>query len=331
MDEKRDATFHPGRAPVWADLAQDHGAPPDRPPVDRLTFQSPGPPPLNIGRKRSTGFALVVTVLGSVLVLLACLGAFALSQEAGPVPAESEAPPPAAEVATTGTCEKRVIGEYGLIATVRATNGRERAQTGTLWVRWPVTGEAAQEFTKRATLAPGQTVELTVNENVSAERWFRIGGCAYGWTPAMAPAGWVSTTPPPSQRVIEVVDKIKPTAWRVGAAVKWLDKYTASNMRLVSKCSGTAHRCITVKQGKVSGSPVGWSSGSTVTIDVNKAKTKKFHKWYKYDKHRTWLLVHELGHQFGLRHTTGSNVMNPYVNRYKMTTTASQRAHLRKR
>lgn len=188
-NDKRDATFHPGRAPVWADQVAAHGAPPDRPPVDRMTYESPGPPPwaapapppLNIGRKRSTGFAVAVAVVGSVLVLLACLGIFALGQEAGPVPAKSEAPPPAA-VTTSGTCEKKVIGEYGLVATVSATNTTERVQSGILWVRWPVTGEAAQEFIKRATLAPGQTVELTVNENVAAERWFRIGTCSHGWT-----------------------------------------------------------------------------------------------------------------------------------------------------
>ena len=183
MDEKRDATFHPGRAPVAGplDALAGHGAPPDRPPVDRMTYQSPGPPPWDNGRQRSSIWAVVVACLGSVLVMLACAGGFALLQEDGPVPAKSSAPPPAA-VTTSGTCEKKVIGEYGLVATVRATNTTEKVQSGILWVRWPVTGEAAQEFTKRATLAPGESVELTVNESVAAERWFRIGECSHGWT-----------------------------------------------------------------------------------------------------------------------------------------------------
>lgn len=191
MDETRKTEFEPGRAPVGGplDALAEHGAPPRREPVDRMTYESPGPPPwaapapgpLNIGRKRSTGFAVVATVLGSVLVLLACLGVFALGQEAGPVPAKSSAPPPAA-VTTSGTCEKKVIGEYGLVATVSATNTTEKVQSGILWVRWPVTGEAAQEFTKRAVLAPGESVELTVNQEVPAERWFRIGECSHGWT-----------------------------------------------------------------------------------------------------------------------------------------------------
>lgn len=190
MDPNRNPEYETGRAPVGGplDALADHGAPPQRPPVDRMTYQSPGPPPwaapapppLNIGRKRSTGFAVVAAVVGSVLVLLACLGAFALAQEAGPVPAE--ATPSPVGITTSGTCEKKVIGEYGLVATVRATNTTRKAQEGILWVRWPITGEAAQEFTKRATLAPGESVELMVNEKVAAERWFRTGECSHGWT-----------------------------------------------------------------------------------------------------------------------------------------------------
>lgn len=190
MDEKT-PEYQTGRAPVGGplDALADHGAPPQRPPVDRMTYTSPGPPPwaapapppLNIGRKRSTGFAIIAAVVGSVLVLLACLGAVALSQEAGPVPSQST--PATVAVKTSGTCEKKVIGAYGLVATVKATNGSRKAQEGILWVRWPVTGEAAQEFTKEATLAPGESVELMVNENVAAERWFRVGECSHGWTP----------------------------------------------------------------------------------------------------------------------------------------------------
>ena len=142
------------------------------------------------------------------------------------------------------------------------------------------------------------------------------------------------TTTPPNKRVIEVVDKISPTAWRVSAAVTWLDRYTASDMRMVSRCSGKAYRCITVRQGYVgkrTSGPVGWSSGSTITIDTAKAASKKYRGWYRYDSRRTWLLIHELGHQHGLGHSSGRNVMNPYVTRYKLVLTSSQKAHLRKR
>lgn len=142
--------------------------------------------------------------------------------------------------------------------------------------------------------------------------------------------------PPASKRVIEVVDRIKPRAWRVGAAVNWLDRYTASDMRMVSRCSGKAYRCITVKSGRVGAwksGPVGWSQGSTITIDTGKAMNSRYKRWYRYDSRRTWLLAHELGHQFGLGHVGKSSrtLMNPYVNRGKMVLTKGQRAHLRKR
>lgn len=150
----------------------------------------------------------------------------------------------------------------------------------------------------------------------------------------VAPIKWpvAPTVTAPKNRVIEVVDKIKPTAWRVSAAVTWLDRYTASDMRLVSRCSGRAYRCITVKAGKVTGSAaVGRSSGSTITIDTGKASTKRYREWYRYDRNRTTLLVHELGHQHGLAHSTGRNVMNPTVSRWRLVLTAGQRATLRKR
>ena len=142
--------------------------------------------------------------------------------------------------------------------------------------------------------------------------------------------------PPPSKRVIEVVDRISPRAWRVSAAVNWLDRYTASDMRMVSRCSGKAYRCVTVRSGRVGAwksGPVGWSQGSTITIDTGKAMNSRYKRWYRYDSRRTWLLAHELGHQFALGHV-GKNsrtLMNPYVNKGKLVLTSGQRAHLRKR
>lgn len=143
---------------------------------------------------------------------------------------------------------------------------------------------------------------------------------------------WTWTTPsppPPSKRVIEVVDKIGPSSWRVSTAVNWLDKYTASDMRMVARCSGKAYRCITVRTGTNKTSP-GWSSGSTITIDLK--RTGKLSRYYRYDKYRTWLLAHELGHQFGLGHgKTRGNLMDQYVGRGSLKLTTSQRTHLRKR
>ena len=67
-------------------------------------------------------------------------------------------------------------------------------------------------------------------------------------------AAWDFTTPKPpaaKDRVIEVVDKIAPKRWNVRKAVNWLDRYTASDMRVVKRCSGKAYRCITLRSGKV--------------------------------------------------------------------------------
>lgn len=136
---------------------------------------------------------------------------------------------------------------------------------------------------------------------------------------------------PPSKRVIEVVDKIAPTAWRVSAAVTWLDRYTASDMRLVSRCSGRAYKCVTIRQGRVKGSAVAYSKGATITVDTGKAASAEYRSWYRQDRYRTWLLIHELGHQHALDHSTGRNVMNEYVSRYKLVLTSGQRATLRKR
>lgn len=148
----------------------------------------------------------------------------------------------------------------------------------------------------------------------------------------MRPVSWSAAVTSPNKRVIEVVDKVGPTSWNVVKAVDWLDRYTASDMRLVARCSGKAYRCITIRTGKVKGAPVGWSSGSTITIDLGKANGSMRYR-YKYAANRTWLLTHELGHQFGLDHTArlSKNVMNPYVNRYRMALTGGQRAALAKR
>lgn len=360
-NEKHDATYHPGPASdPWEALAA-HGVvpPPDPDPaVDRDHWASPGEPPWanqvhqdlavqhgwpSPGEKRRglPAWAWVSMVLGVVLVLCSGAVTLGLTGQSGPVPVAPVVPAPApgpAEVTTSGTCEKKLVGQYGLVASVTATNASGKTQTGMVWARWPVTGEAAQEFTKPATLKPGESVELAVNQEVTAERWFRVGACSFGWTAQPAEGGqggggidWSTAAPtPPSKRVIEVVDKIGPSAWHVSAAVNWLDRYTASDMRMVSRCSGKAYRCITVRTGRNANSP-GWSQGNTVTIDLK--RTGALSRYYRYDSRRTWLLAHELGHQFGLGHVGKSSqtLMNPYVNRGKLVLTSGQRAHLKKR
>jgi hypothetical protein len=185
-NDKLNATFHPGSAPVtWSDhlgTMAAHGEPPPNPATDREHYASPGRAPW-AGRRGLPAWAWVSIVLGTVLLVCGSSALVALLDETGPAPAVSLAPSPLG-VNLTGTCEKKLVGEYGLVATVTATNGTNTEQTGTIWVRWPITGEAAQEFTKRVTLAPGEAVEFPVNQEVKAERWYRAGACSYGWRDA---------------------------------------------------------------------------------------------------------------------------------------------------
>lgn len=348
-DRKAEATYHPAplprRTPMEALAA--HGEMPPDPAVDREFYASPGPAPWATPAERAlavqhgwTGKKVRLSELGWVALILAA-GSLVLGSIAIISLTDGGTTPLVQRVTTSGTCEKRIVGAYGLVATVTATNDTAKDQSGQVWVQWAVTGETAQRFVKPVTMAPGEAVEFPVNQDVPAERWYRIGACTFGWEPTVKPRGMApvafsidwgkAKTTSPSKRVIEVVDKIKPSAWRVGAAVTWLDRYTASDMRLVARCSGKAYKCVTVRQGKVKGSAVGWSQGATITIDTGKAASAKYRNWFSKDARRTWLLIHELGHQHALGHSTGRNVMNEYVNRYKLVLTSGQRATLRKR
>jgi hypothetical protein len=193
-DDKREATFHPGVAPVYGHTPMDWLAnygrpvPPDPDPaVDREHYAAPGPPPWAgqtepRQRRGLPAWAWVSIVLGGLFIVCSGAVALGLTSESGPVPAVTI--PAGPDVTTTGTCEKKVVGEYGLVATVTATNTTDRPQVGSVWVQWPVTGEAALKFTKPVTIEPGRSVEFPVNQAVPAERWFRVGACSYGWAPA---------------------------------------------------------------------------------------------------------------------------------------------------
>lgn len=196
-DRKAEATYHPHplprRTPMEALAA--HGEMPPDPAVDREFYASPGPAPWasqvekdlavqhgwpTPGEKRrlsTLGWVALIFAAGSLL-----FGSIAIISltDGGTTPLIQH-------VTTSGTCEKRIVGAYGLVATVTATNGTAKDQSGQIWVQWPVTGETAQRFVKPVTLLPGEAVEFPVNQDVPAERWYRIGLCSFGWDPTVKP------------------------------------------------------------------------------------------------------------------------------------------------
>lgn len=140
-------------------------------------------------------------------------------------------------------------------------------------------------------------------------------------------------------RVVEVVSNL-PASWSVKAAINDVDWYTSSDMRLVKTCSGK-NRCVVIYKGSVAGAPVGWAYTCKSTakickikIDVSKASSKKYKKWYTGTSTKRYLIRHELGHFMGLHDRKScDSTMNPYVRcRGKVppnTFVKSQRAVLR--
>jgi hypothetical protein len=149
-DDKRDATFHPGQAPLpqrnaWESFAQ-HGAPPENPgrTDDRLAYASPGVPPWgslhqDIGhepkrRGRWRAWNPIVWVLLGVAALALCaVGGLALLGAGGKAVVDSvdqqvsqQATDRKADV-TLVSCSR---GEFGLV-TVRFTvhNSSDQAQS----------------------------------------------------------------------------------------------------------------------------------------------------------------------------------------------------------
>lgn len=200
--------YETGRAPVsppghsFPDAAlKVEGA--DSPPPPMLgagwVWQDAGPPP---GAKSGIPtWAVVVIVVGAVLVALCCgittVGAVLGNddpEQTGPTVAaedetepETEAPamPPVSqpEVEVTGECKKKIIGNYGLLASITVDNPTDQEVSGTVWVSWDVLGDDPYVFSEEVSVAPGESISFHVDEEIDSERWFRVEGCQYGFTP----------------------------------------------------------------------------------------------------------------------------------------------------
>lgn len=133
------------------------------------------------------------------------------------------------------------------------------------------------------------------------------------------------TTTPVRKRVIEVVDKIGPAKWNIRQAMDWLDRYTTSDMRMVSRCSGHAWRCVTLRGGKLPGSYLGMTKGNSITIDTAKVDRHG----YRSNLSREKILAHELFHTYGYAHSgSGYNLMRPRMSQIRLYLTAGQRRFL---
>lgn len=130
-----------------------------------------------------------------------------------------------------------------------------------------------------------------------------------------APAAAVQTpTFSAAGSLVEVVNRL-PTSWPVPAALRFVDGFTASRAKIVTKCDSLATRCVTIKVGRLGteGKTVllGHTKGNTIIIDIHKACAYRVCG----AKTRLFLLTHELGHLYGLGHSSANNLMYPYVRR----------------
>ena len=128
-------------------------------------------------------WAVLAIVVGALLIV--CCGLAACIVSAAPdagSPAVASPSPSLAAVAVNGTCHTRVIGSYGLVASVTIHNASSVVQNGSVWVNWPINGEASRMYSEAMQLGAGEVREFHVNEPIDADRWLRLGMCDYGWS-----------------------------------------------------------------------------------------------------------------------------------------------------
>ena len=170
------------------------------PPGAGQPWQAAGPPPPGTESGIPT-WAIVVIVVVTILVALCCgitgvaavLGGddeprrspatVAAEDETEP---ETEAPamPPVSQpkVGVTGECKKKIIGNYGLLASITVNNPTDQEVSGTVWVSWDVLGDNPYVFSDEVSVAPGESISFHVDEEINSERWFRVERyCQYGF------------------------------------------------------------------------------------------------------------------------------------------------------
>lgn len=201
--ETGQAPVNPG-PPFLGAAMKAEGFSSDPPPGAGRPWQAAGPPPA--GRRGMPTWAIVVIVVGAVLVALCCgtmvvgaaLGDDDPEQTSPTVAAEPEtetepetepetetpAMPPVSqpEVEVTGKCEKKIIGNYGLLASVTVDNPTDQEVSGTVWVSWDVLGDDPYVFSEEVSVAPGESISFHVDEEIDSGRWFQVErDCQYGF------------------------------------------------------------------------------------------------------------------------------------------------------
>lgn len=171
---------------------------PPPPPGAGRPWQAAGPPPA--GRRGMPTWAIVLIVVGAVLVALCCgittvgavlgddgpekTGSTAAAEDRTEPETETPAMPPVSqpEVEVTGECKKKIIGNYGLLASITVDNPTDQEVSGTVWVSWDVLGDDPHVFSEEITVAPGESISFHVDEEIDSGRWFQVErDCQYGF------------------------------------------------------------------------------------------------------------------------------------------------------
>lgn len=155
------------------------------PPDDVLEGYAPaGPPPwVEPPVKKLPTWVWVLAMVAGTLFVVFLLAAAWFAPAPPPVPIRPIPTVPINRpVQVLGECKKQIIGHYGLIASVTATNPSDKPATGTVWVRWPVTGDEDRVFVKTFTIPAHGSADFHVNQPVDADLWYRTGQCTYTWT-----------------------------------------------------------------------------------------------------------------------------------------------------